>query len=520
VKLRLAIAAVVFSVFTGGIFGLENVERSTQVEVNAISYVPGMNNPSDEVWAREGWYTNYSNWLWQGTGPLLPLNQLSDTHSSPERIRVVVLGDSVVWGTGLQDFNERWPNRLQVELDNAVGDGVFEVIPVAMMGASTMEQAEILEENIQLLDPDLIVLGLFHNDSIPSGREKSVCKQPTGCATDSPVLLPRYQDCVGGDGDIFSRMLGLLAKRYPNFAFSTLERYCDLDRFAAEYGFVSQNEIYEQPTKSPYRELFLESVQKLRKTAGDTPFLVYPTSVMPIDHTWNLRLLRSFTEAGFLPVEVDKQFLAGNERIHISKSPHDLIANPADYHPGPYMTHNIAKVVSRAVIATVAEGTLSSLRTRNTEPERVLINGYLPVALDIVDNSTKEATVVIPEAAELPADSPFLVRTKSPIKNQNAPCAVLGQPHARVGLNPALVRNGTMTVTLVTGPDVEVYAAPHLDNGNREIVRVGAVKAGRSVQLDLGSGEVSALLVAEPGRSCSTYDPLILSPRTLRLTLS
>jgi lysophospholipase L1-like esterase len=520
VKPRLALTITALVTLIGSLGVLETVERQTEPRNNVTaewSMLPGVNDQSNEVWVRENWYTNYSNYLWQGFGPVLQLNQLADTYKDIDRIKVLAVGDSFVWGTGLQDFNERWPNRLQIELDQAAGTGVFDVVPLATMGASTMEQAEFLEANINSLEPDLIVLGLLFNDSIPSGREKSVCKVDAGCRTGSPELLPEYQECITGSGDFFSRSVGFLAKRYRNIGATMLERYCDLERFAAKYNLITQQDIYEQPTKSPYRKQFLDSVQLLRQTTANIPFLVYPTSVSRLDYDLNQKLLTSFEAAGFDTIPVDQNFLGKNSNGHVAASTNDIIANPADYHPGPFATRQFARDIAEAVLAKISSEKIAAVRTSIKTSNRQLVNGHLPVALTITSNDDKTATVVIDENATLPVDAPKKPRPGSPMLNQNAPCALLNAPHARIGLNPALVRSGTLRVTLEKGTSAVLYVASHQENGNRVVSRIGTLNSGSTLSVDLENSDVSALLIVEEGRDCSADDPLTLNTRTIQL---
>jgi len=79
--------------------------------------------------------------------------------------RILVVGDSYVWGFGLSNSNQIWWNMMARELERR-GYGC-EVYAVALGGASTYDEYLWLRDTTLLEDiqPDLIVLGFVHNDT-------------------------------------------------------------------------------------------------------------------------------------------------------------------------------------------------------------------------------------------------------------------------------------------------------------------------------------------------------------------
>ena len=85
---------------------------------------------------------------------------------SKEKPRILVVGDSFSWGDKIQKIEEIWPYRLESLLGE--NNRSSEVINLSMMGASTVNEMEIIERFGWELDPDLIILQYYYNDPFPS----------------------------------------------------------------------------------------------------------------------------------------------------------------------------------------------------------------------------------------------------------------------------------------------------------------------------------------------------------------
>jgi len=81
--------------------------------------------------------------------------------TSKNKFRILVLGDSIAFGPGLEE-NETWPRRLEQDLD-----GKAEVINAGIPDLGTREELKLLAEEGLPLEPDLVVLAYYLNDSLP-----------------------------------------------------------------------------------------------------------------------------------------------------------------------------------------------------------------------------------------------------------------------------------------------------------------------------------------------------------------
>ncbi|NTV13729.1 MAG: SGNH/GDSL hydrolase family protein [Desulfobulbaceae bacterium] len=100
-------------------------------------------------------------------GPL-KTNELGfrDTPYNPKtEHRILLLGDSVAWGDGIEDINAIFPQQLQEMLSHSDTE-TFEIINSAVLGYSTFQQRRYLELYGMSLDPQLIVLQFCLNDVV------------------------------------------------------------------------------------------------------------------------------------------------------------------------------------------------------------------------------------------------------------------------------------------------------------------------------------------------------------------
>lgn len=77
------------------------------------------------------------------------------------RPRILVLGDSIAFGPGVDD-RDTWPRQLERFFGNQV-----EVVNAGIPDVGTQEELELLRREGPRLRPDLVLLGYYLNDSLP-----------------------------------------------------------------------------------------------------------------------------------------------------------------------------------------------------------------------------------------------------------------------------------------------------------------------------------------------------------------
>jgi lysophospholipase L1-like esterase len=72
-------------------------------------------------------------------------------------VKILLLGDSVSWGDGVDDRDEIYPQRLERELQAKDTRRTVEIINSAVPGYSTFQQANLLERDAERLRPTAVV---------------------------------------------------------------------------------------------------------------------------------------------------------------------------------------------------------------------------------------------------------------------------------------------------------------------------------------------------------------------------
>ncbi|MFH1850290.1 MAG: SGNH/GDSL hydrolase family protein [archaeon] len=83
--------------------------------------------------------------------------------------RIIVLGDSVVAGTGIFNLNDTIPGQLEAML-NAGGHN-WEVLNFGVIGYSTYQELELLKQKGPDYDPDIVILFFSKNDHMRYSRD-------------------------------------------------------------------------------------------------------------------------------------------------------------------------------------------------------------------------------------------------------------------------------------------------------------------------------------------------------------
>ena len=84
----------------------------------------------------------------------------------PNTFRILILGDSFSVADGVNRM-EAWPHLLGAAVDELKQVKRVEVINTSMQAYSTLDQWHVLQHMIRF-DPDLIIVGIYLNDAMPS----------------------------------------------------------------------------------------------------------------------------------------------------------------------------------------------------------------------------------------------------------------------------------------------------------------------------------------------------------------
>jgi lysophospholipase L1-like esterase len=102
--------------------------------------------------------------------PARPRNH-PDT-ANPEAIRVVTLGASSTYGSGVMEAKDAWPSVMEGMLQESAGDGVsVEVFNFGYPSLTSFDDVMFLERDLLSLEPDVVTISVTGNEAIcPHGN--------------------------------------------------------------------------------------------------------------------------------------------------------------------------------------------------------------------------------------------------------------------------------------------------------------------------------------------------------------
>ncbi|MFA6318010.1 MAG: SGNH/GDSL hydrolase family protein [Elusimicrobiota bacterium] len=245
--------------------------------------------------------------------------------SHPGRTRVVVLGDSYVWGDGLAAATT-WPHLLRERLE-AARPGRFEVLSWGLCGWATVHQLVFLEKHGDDFKPDAVLVGFVSND---------------------PDMLDRRQRRIDPNGPPWS----WLAKPFPRgAAFLSGHVEALLSRFLPGWGYERwEDGLYTAENLERYDETLAAlqawcSARRTRLVFLLTPNADYGRNRRRFDALLPLLRERGIEHRDLLP-PVSERFAGRSER--------SLWANPANPHPCPAMHALFAEQAADLLLSSPA----------------------------------------------------------------------------------------------------------------------------------------------------------------------
>jgi len=284
----------------------------------------------------------------------------------PGTRRILVLGDSFVWGPPYLTLNHLWWRQLAIELERR-GFRQVQIVAAGHAGWSTRQQLECARRLIPEVQPDLVIWGYVTNDP-DEYRLRQIFQQ---------------QD----DFPLGQRIRFKLRSVFPNlmFKFESLRN----QKLARQYTGPKYGYAYaDWELKLLAGENFARYQQTVREVGDCVQEIGLPTFLITLP-SWPCReyyepryrpVLLLWEAAGIpvvntLPAFIDRYGNApetGPEAIRWG-------INPADSHPGPQATHFYATVAADYLI----EHWPGLLGTKDEDqPHELAINDWLPFDLN------------------------------------------------------------------------------------------------------------------------------------------
>lgn len=484
----------------------------------SLTFDPVIEVSDPYLWQRENQFLLMDQARRVGWGPDLVDQTPREMRGDP--LRVLVVGDSFVWGQGVEDLDNRWDKILQRELDVRTRPGTFEVVALGKGGSSTMNMAEwFSQDRVTRLDPDALVIGFISNDFWPTFTEKHFCVKLNLCVPDggAPAVDcgPRCDiaACLLGEGTPLGWFLrDVMNPRYPNVTTWLLHRYCDPDRIASRRGLLTEHDSIDDPKSSPYWSLFEEAVQGLGDAGGDIPRFVVHTRTRPffldrLDPTEAV-----FLEHGFrlTPMTATYDVI----KAHDSR---DLVVNPADTHPNALLTSAYAVDAAQAIVEQFTER-IAAMKPVPADMAPIVSN-YLPTSMSPEPAGDKSFSFLFdPESASRLGQGARATVNGTSFPRQLVPCARMGRPHARIMLDRSLPAGSIVQVRLRSPSSLVLLPVGTAANGSQIQGQPVVLAGDGSTEVSIGNG-VHGFLLGTTKAGCPAEDEITLPPFRLSIDL-
>jgi hypothetical protein len=333
----------------------------------------------------------------------IPNRSISVSASNGRRARrtkILVLGDSFVWGPPYITLNHLWWRQLAIELERR-GYRDVDVVAAGHPGWSTRRQLECAKQLIGEVKPDAIIWGYVTNDP-----DEKLVKQIFDTQDKSP----------------FGQRIRVRLKRVlPNlmFKFELLRNQKLAKQYAGpEHGYAYaewERKLLEGENFERYRATVQEVGQLLRQSQIPAFLLTLPSwpcreyfepRYAPVLPEWQAACVTVVNSLDAFIRRYGNAPQTGPEAVRWG-------INPADSHPGPQATHFHA-----VVAADFLEQTWPEVLGRKDplQPHELAINDWLPIDLNAQQNS--EQTIEL----------------EYPISTKNMPSMPMDEPAALVAL--------------------------------------------------------------------------------------
>lgn len=325
--------------------------------------------------------SDYSDWLKEqdsieyltsrkkGPSSDYPIVRLKGAEQEAKaEVKILVVGDSFIAGSGTSNLNYLWWKQLQNELDKRGYDCV--VYGVGRGGASTYDELQWLAETsmVQDIKPDIIIIGYVANDA--EFPDKSL----------NPKVWMNFSEITGFP------ITDILSSFFPS-VFQTL-KYKIIDK-AANYNIFNNDRIgyhYKnwqlQLVGEEHLELFKQHVIKPLGDfvkSIDIPILLLTTPDIPDKAFYEPRykpILPLYEEAGLKVYDSLDDF---SEKYSDEKYKEGYYINPVNGHPGTFTNMFYAKFIADKLEADYA--VVLGEANKNDSVFDVEITDWIPSAL-------------------------------------------------------------------------------------------------------------------------------------------
>lgn len=295
--------------------------------------------------------------------------------------RILVLGDSFVWGHGYANMNDIWWRKLQREL---VKRGYYdvEVMAIGWDADSTRDELENLKANFNIYKPDIVVWGFVTNDP------------------DERLIMQRLEGDIEGAEDEIERKLVKKPDKVLKFLVPFRNVFPDLihQLMQLRLNKLAQSDCYAKDPDVIYGcrnwELAIykgKNFEKYKKTVNETRKFIHQHPKVPI---FFVTLPVSPFPETMIPKfnKIKSTFKANDIKIYdllplfVKEFPNpgwgnQWKINPANAHPSPLTTDFYARQVANILERNYPK--YLPKKYSGNPPKELFVNDWVPMSIDI-----------------------------------------------------------------------------------------------------------------------------------------
>ena len=449
------------------IYALLALGAGVALTEGALRYLASQRTVVSNAWAIENDTINQMNQqkvLGSATDPIWHSAGIPIGQRSPGVGRILVIGDSFVWGDGYLNANDIWWRQLERELRHRGYPGV-EVVAAGRNGASTQQQLEWLRDPgfLPTIQPDAVILGYVTNDPDVRGPDGRYLVRQFG----RDVPLPTWTALDATLGQVAPT---LAAQIKPKLTAKWASEQTDT------YAYDTwELKILESPNIEAYGRIVQELADLLRSDDRPAFVVTLPNRPDPDAFAPRYRPVEPLFAAAGLPfVNLLDEFVREYPETNglISPSALQWGVNPANAHPAPTATRFYARQVADILEHSVPQ----------TLGERRQASGLLVPKLNDW----------MPPAAAVVATAPGQWRLLYPGPDALAPRQPLDTPHVMLAFElPVAIRKVRLSGERLASARLWFTAVDPGTGVDRGNPIGGEVRRGAAVEWDLG-GKVGA----------------------------
>lgn len=304
--------------------------------------------------------------------------------------RILVLGDSFVWGHGVSNLNYVWWRQLEKELQRR-GYNDVEVIGAGMCGASTHTELEWAKQLIKEYHPDMILWGYVTNDPVELND-----KTGKNFVQMKPVTMRASIHGLGG----------ILYSFLPNLIYHLLDLREECLGTAVNYNekafnaFDFELEILKGPNFERYKQTVGKVSEFIKESGIPNLFvmLIYPDAKRMPPRLKPVESLFDKNQIPYLDFLSPMVTWYNNRFGNLPGLPAFVMGVcPVDCHPGPLSTHFYAVQTANTLEKNYASSIGPRSHIAAPEAASIKINDCAPANIDPQYTAPNAFTMTYPD---------------------------------------------------------------------------------------------------------------------------